>query len=66
MAAQIIAVVIFVAMFVMIVLDKFERHYVTLVSAGLVIAVVFGICMQSGSAIAETLNFGQVGTTGFW
>ena len=65
-AAQIIAVVIFLAMFVMIVMDKIERQYVTLVSGGLVIAVVFGICMHSGKAIIDTLNVKPIFTTAFW
>jgi len=65
-AAQIIAVVIFLAMFVMIVMDKIERQYVTLVSGGLVIAVVFGLCMHSGKAIIDTLNVKPIFTTAFW
>ena len=55
-AAQIIAVVIFLAMFVMIVMDKVERQYVTLVSGGLVIAIVFGLCMHSTEAIMNTFR----------
>ena len=39
-AAQIFAVIIFVGMFVMIVLDKIERHYVTLGSGILTLVVV--------------------------
>ena len=41
--AQIVAVVIFVLMFLMIVLDKFERHIITLTSGLLVLLVVFGV-----------------------
>jgi len=65
-AAQIIAVVIFLAMFVMIVMDKVERQYVTLVSGGLVLALVFGLCMHSGKAIIDTLNIKPIFTTAFW
>ena len=65
-AAQIIAVVIFLAMFVMIVMDKVERQYVTLVSGGLVIAIVFGLCLHSGQAIIDTLNVKPIFTTAFW
>ena len=54
-AAQIFAIVIFVGMFIMIVLDKIERHYVTLGSGLLTLIVVFGICMRSGSAVMDTL-----------
>ena len=65
-AAQIIAVVIFLAMFVMIVMDKVERQYVTLVSGGLVIAIVFGLCMHSTEAIMNTLNLKTIFTLPFW
>lgn len=65
-AAQIFAVVIFVGMFVMIVLDKIERHYVTLGSGILTLVVVFGICMHSGTAIMDTLAFKSFATKDFW
>ena len=55
-AAQISAVVIFVAMFVLIVLDKIERHYVTLACGLLTVLGVFGILMRDVNAILETLN----------
>ena len=48
MFAQIIAICIFVAMFLLIILDKFERHYVTLGSAALVL---------SGGALAAVLIY---------
>ena len=41
-----LAGLIFVGMFVMIVLEKFERHYITLVSGALVLVLVFGLCMR--------------------
>ena len=66
MVAQIIAAVIFVAMFVLIVMDKIERHYVTLGCGALTLAVVFGICMQDGNAVLETLNFKSIFTPEFW
>ncbi len=65
-AAQIFAVIIFVGMFIMIVLDKIERHYVTLGSGILTLAVVFGICMHSGSAIMDTLAIRNFATKEFW
>ena len=54
MFAQIIAICIFVTMFLLIILDKFERHYITLGSGALVLVLVFGVCMRSMSAIWET------------
>lgn len=65
-AAQIFAIVIFVGMFVMIVLDKIERHYVTLGSGILTLVVVFGICMRSGSAVTDTLALKGFITKDFW
>ena len=50
MTAQILSIIIFVGMFLMIILDKFERHMVTLVSGALVLLVVFGVCMDSADA----------------
>ena len=64
--AQIAALVIFIAMFALIITDKFERQWVTLVSGGLMLAVVFGAIMHSGSAIIETLNLRAIGTPVFW
>ncbi len=65
-AAAIFAVIIFVVMFIMIVLDKIERQYVTLGCGLLTIIVVFGICMRSGEAIWETLAVKSFATTDFW
>lgn len=64
--AQVFAVIIFVGMFVMIVLDKFERHYVTLGSGILTLVVVFGLCMRDGTAILNTLAFKDFFTRDFW
>ena len=66
MFAQIIAICIFAAMFLLIILDKFERHYVTLGSAALVLVLVFGAAMRSMSAVWETLNLGAVFQSTFW
>ena len=45
--AQILALVIFLVMFVLIVMDKIERHIVTLSCGLLTLVIVFGICMRS-------------------
>lgn len=65
-AAQIAAVVIFVLMFTLIVLDKIERHLVTIGCGLLMFTVVFGIIMQSGTAIFETLNLKSLIHLDFW
>ena len=66
MLAQIIAVVIFLAMFVFIVMDKIERQIVTLVCGLLTMALVFGLCMHSLPAIWETLNVKSIFSAHFW
>ena len=66
MFAQIIAICIFVVMFLLIILDKFERHYVTLGSGALVLVLVFGLAMRSMSAIWETLDLGAFFQSTFW
>ncbi len=66
MIEQIVAAVIFVAMFILIVLDKIERHYVTLGCGVLTLGLVFGLCMKSGDAIIQTLNFGSIISPDFW
>ena len=66
MFAQTIAICIFVTMFLLIILDKFERHYITLGSGALVLVLVFGACMRSMSAIWETLNLGAFFQSTFW
>lgn len=64
--APIIATVIFVAMFLLIISEKVERHIVTLVSGLLTLVLVFGLCMHSMTAIIDTLNFKEIGTMAFW
>lgn len=66
MIEQILAVVIFVVMFVLIVTDKFERQYVTLICGLLMIALVFGFCMRSTDAIWKTLNVQSIFSLDFW
>lgn len=66
LAAQIFAVIIFVAMFLMIVLDKIERHYVTLGCGLLTLVIVFGICMRDGGAIWNTLAVKNFIKPDFW
>lgn len=66
LAAQIFAVIIFVAMFLMIVIDKIERHIVTLGCGLLTLVIVFGICMRSGTAIWETIAIRDFVKPEFW
>lgn len=64
--AQILAVLIFIAMFVLIVMDKIERQIITLVCGLLTLVLVFGLGMHSMSAVVETLNLRNIFTVEFW
>lgn len=66
MIAQILAVVIFIAMFVLIVLEVWERHVITLGCGLLTLVLVFGLGMHSMGAVWETLNLGSFFTSHFW
>ena len=66
LTAQILAVLIFVAMFVLVVMDKIERHIVTLACGLLTMVLVFGLGMHSMTAVMETLNLRSIFTLGFW
>lgn len=66
MLAQILAVSIFVIMFGLIILEIFERHYITLVCGVLTLALVFGLGLHSWSAVMETLNVKSLFTLDFW
>ena len=64
--AQILAVTIFVVMFILIVIDKIERQYITLGCGLLTLCLVFGLAMHSSNAVMETLNVRSIFTQGFW
>ena len=66
MLAQVIAICIFLGMFLLIILDQFERHIITLVSGALVLILVFGVCMHSPATIWEALNLRSFFTADFW
>ena len=66
MVAQIMAVTLFLLMFILIITDKWERHVITLGCALLTLVLVFGVGMRSMSAVTETLNLGSFFTKSFW
>ncbi|MGN0436022.1 MAG: SLC13 family permease [Wujia sp.] len=63
---QILAVSIFAVMFVLVVMDKIEKHIVTLACGLLTLILVFGVAMQSMDAVVKTLNYESIFTKGFW
>lgn len=66
MVAQIFSVIIFLVMFLMIVLEVFERHTVTLMCGLCTLVIVFCFCMHDFGAIVDTLNIQSIFTLGFW
>ena len=66
MVAKVLALIIFLVMFLLIVTEKIERQYVTLGCGAIMLIVVFGICMRSPQAIFDTLNFHSIFTPDFW
>jgi len=66
MIAQILAVAIFLLMFILIIMDKIERHIVTLACGLATLVLVFGLAMHDMNAVMETLNIRHIFTVGFW
>ena len=64
--AQIVAILIFITMFVLIVMDRFEKHHITLVCGVITLTMVFGVIMKDGDAIIQTLNLHNIFTLHFW
>ncbi len=64
--AQVLAIIIFIAMFILIITEIWERHIVTLVSGALTLLLVFGLCMRSVPAIVQTLNIHSMFSVDFW
>ncbi|MDD5887794.1 MAG: SLC13 family permease [Oscillospiraceae bacterium] len=65
-AARIIALVIFLAMFGVLVTGKVERQWVTLTCGGLDLLLVFGLCCHSGTGIWKALNLKSIIEPNFW
>lgn len=66
MLAQVLAIIIFLAMFLLIILEIWERQWITLACGLLTMLLVFGLGMHSMGAIMRTLNLQSFFTTGFW
>ncbi len=64
--SQILAIAIFIAMFVAIIVGKVHRFIPALVGAGLTLTVVFLIIMRSPGTAYYVLNLEQLGQLAFW
>jgi len=63
---QILAITIFIAMFVAIIVGKVHRFIPALVGAALTLVIVFLIIMKSPGAVLSVLNLEQLGQLRFW
>lgn len=66
MAAQIVAVVIFVLMFVLLVTEKIERHIVTMACGIATVIGVFIICMKNWTIAWEVISLESFIQPHFW
>ena len=64
--SQILAIIIFLLMFIAIVMGKVHRFIPAVLGAALTILIVFIITMQSTEAVMNVLNVGQLGEWKFW
>jgi len=64
--SQILAIAIFIAMFVAIIVGKVHRFIPALMGAGLTLVVVFLIVMRSPGTVYYVLNLEELGKVAFW
>jgi Na+/H+ antiporter NhaD/arsenite permease-like protein len=64
--SQILALTIFVLLFVAIVIGKVHRYIPALIGAGLTLFLVFMLVMQKPEAVSSVLNLGQLVQLHFW
>lgn len=64
--SQILAITIFILMFIAIIVGKVHRFIPALIGAGLIIMVVFLAVMKSPDSVISVLNLEQLGQFRFW
>ena len=64
--SQVLAIVIFVVMFIAIISDKWHRFIPALIGGSLTIVIVFLIVMRSPESVLNVLSFGQILQPAFW
>lgn len=64
--AQILAVIIFLGMFIAVITEVIERQWVTLICGALTLILVFGLGLRSWDPVWQTLNLRNIFTSGFW
>jgi Na+/H+ antiporter NhaD/arsenite permease-like protein len=64
--SQVLAITIFLAMFIAIVIGKVHRYIPALIGAALTLVVVFLIVLKNPQAVSSVLNLAQLGELRFW
>jgi len=64
--SQILAIVIFIVMFIAIIAGKMHRYLPAMVGAALTLIIVFLVVMQSPESVVNVLNLEQLGQFRFW
>jgi Na+/H+ antiporter NhaD/arsenite permease-like protein len=66
MLSQVLAIAIFIAMFITIIVGRVHRYIPAIIGAALTIVVVLLITLQSTDAVVNVLNLEQLGQFRFW
>ncbi len=64
--SQILALVIFILLFIAIIIGKIHRFIPAVIAAFLTLTVVFLLVMKSPETVVHVLNLGQIGQLSFW
>lgn len=64
--AQIVAIALFVIMFVLLISEKIERHIVTMACGVLTLVLVFIVCLGEWNTAWKVLSFESFTHPGFW
>jgi Na+/H+ antiporter NhaD/arsenite permease-like protein len=64
--SQILAIAVFVIMFVAIIVGKVHRFVPALIGAAFTLLIVFLLVMKSPDSVVSVLNLGQLGQLKFW
>jgi Na+/H+ antiporter NhaD/arsenite permease-like protein len=64
--SQISAIVIFLAMFIVLIIGRIQRFIPALIGAALTVFVVFLLIMRSPQSVVNAFNIGQIVKANFW
>ncbi len=65
-AASIVAIIIFIVMFLLVITEKIEKHITTLCCGALTLIFVFGVCLRDLGAIWDTIALESIIQPEFW